>query len=69
MIGQLENRRDQKKSERHTVLTQCKINDIQIPLRKGRLEDVEVDQDMDVDEGETNSQSQSSQGIYSKEDK
>jgi hypothetical protein len=44
------------------------INDIQIPLKKGRLQDVEVDMDVDAD-AETNSQSQTSQNIYAAEDR
>ena len=52
------------------ILAFLQINDIQIPLEKGRLQDIEVDQDMDVDnDGDTNSQSQSTQGVYEVEDK
>ncbi|VVC91360.1 unnamed protein product, partial [Leptidea sinapis] len=40
-IGSIEARIESKKSERHNILRQCKIDDIQVPLLEGSLDETE----------------------------
>ncbi|XP_026313988.1 structural maintenance of chromosomes protein 1A [Hyposmocoma kahamanoa] len=40
-IASIEARIESKRSDRHNILRQCKIDDIQIPLLEGRLDDTE----------------------------
>jgi hypothetical protein len=34
---------DTERALRHTILKQCKLDDIQIPMKKGRLEEIDDD--------------------------
>jgi len=61
----LEIKQEQKKNEKHTILKQCKINDISIPLKRGNLDD--VDATAGGDTGVELDSNVSSQVIYSQE--
>lgn len=64
-IGQLESSLDSERAQRHTVLKQCKLDNIKIPMKKGRLDDIDdegTDASIDV------SGSQPSHVIYEREE-
>merc|ERR1712173_302011 len=42
-INQIEASLDNERATRHTILKQCKMDSINIPMRKGRLEEIEDD--------------------------
>jgi len=65
-IAQLEAQLDSERALRHTILKQCKLDNIQIPMRKGRLD--EIDDEGDEASIEMSS-SQPSHVIYEKEEK
>merc|ERR1719471_1059044 len=64
-ISQLESSLENERSNRHTILKQCKMDSINIPMRKGRLEEIEDEDDPSIDV----SASQPSHVIYEKEEK
>ena len=64
-ISQLESSLENERSNRHTILKQCKMDSINIPMRKGRLEEIEDEDDPSIDV----SASQPSHVIYEKEKK
>merc|ERR1712020_620241 len=53
------------RSNRHAILKQCKMDSINIPMRRGRLDEIEDEDDPSIDV----SSSQSSHVIYEKEEK
>ena len=57
---------DNERATRHTILKQCKMDSINIPMRKGRLEEIEDDNE---DPSIEMSSSQPSHVIYEKEEK
>ena len=65
-VNQIEASLDNERASRHTILKQCKMDGIGIPMRKGKLEDID-------DDGEEASiemsSSQPSHIIYEKEEK
>merc|ERR1719510_269131 len=56
---------DNERSNRHTILKQCKMDSINIPMRRGRLDEIEDEDDPSIDV----SSSQSSHVIYEKEER
>ena len=64
-INKIEALLDNERSNRHTILKQCKMDSINIPMRKGRLEEIEDEDDPSIDV----SSSQPSHIIYEKEEK
>ena len=65
-INQIEASLDNERASRHTVLMQCKMDGIGIPMRKGRLEDIDDDgEDASIEM----SSSQPSHIIYEREEK
>ncbi|XP_071531628.1 structural maintenance of chromosomes protein 1A [Panulirus ornatus] len=40
-INSIEHKMEQKKGERHSVLKQCKMDDILVPMTRGNMEDIE----------------------------
>ena len=64
-INQIESSLDNERSNRHTILKQCKMDSINIPMRRGRLEEIDDEDDPSIDV----SNSQSSHIIYEKEEK
>merc|ERR1719210_1300335 len=64
-INKIEAMLDNERSNRHTILKQCKMDSINIPMRRGRLEEIEDEDDPSIDV----SSSQSSHIIYEKEEK
>ena len=64
-INQVESSLDNERSNRHTILKQCKMDSINIPMRRGRLEEIDDEDDPSIDV----SNSQSSHIIYEKEEK
>merc|ERR1711923_622229 len=64
-INKIEALLDSERSNRHTILKQCKMDSINIPMRKGRLEEIEDEDDPSIDV----SASQPSHVIYEKEEK
>merc|ERR1712156_675088 len=64
-INQIESSLDNERSNRHNILKQCKMDSINIPMRKGRLEEIEDEDDPSIDV----SSSQPSHIIYEKEEK
>merc|ERR1711962_577044 len=66
-IGQLESNLDSERAMRHTILKQCKLDTIQIPMKKGRLD--EIDDDVVEDPSIEMSSSQPSHVIYEKEER
>merc|ERR1711923_277186 len=64
-INQIESSLDNERSNRHNILKQCKMDSINIPMRKGRLEEIEDEDDPSIDV----SASQPSHVIYEKEEK
>ncbi|KAK8723470.1 hypothetical protein OTU49_011730, partial [Cherax quadricarinatus] len=40
-IGSVENKMERKRAERHSILKQCKMEDIRVPMIQGNLDDVE----------------------------
>ena len=44
-IAQLEAQLDSERALRHTILKQCKLDNIQIPMRKGRLDEIDDEGD------------------------
>ena len=46
IINGLESKIDQKKSERHSILKQSKMEDIVIPMSQGNMEDIDQDGNM-----------------------
>ena len=42
-INQIEASLDNERASRHTILKQCKMDGIGIPMRKGRLDDIDDD--------------------------
>merc|ERR1719438_781133 len=65
-INQIEASLDNERATRHTILKQCKMDSINIPMRKGRLEEIEDDNE---DPSIEMSSSQPSHVIYEKEEK
>merc|ERR1712096_501990 len=65
-INQIEASLDNERATRHTILKQCKMDSINVPMRKGRLE--EIDDDNEGPSIEM-SPSQPSHVIYEKEEK
>ena len=64
-INKIESLLDNERSNRHTILKQCKMDSINIPMRRGRLDEIEDEDDPSIDV----SSSQSSHVIYEKEEK
>merc|ERR1719427_2532324 len=65
-INQIEASLDNERASRHTILKQCKMDGIGIPMRKGRLEDINDDgEDASIEM----SSSQPSHIIYEREEK
>ena len=65
-INQIEASLDNERASRHTILKQCKMDGILIPMRKGRLEDIDDDgEDASIEM----SSSQPSHIIYEREEK
>lgn len=65
-ITQVEASLDNERANRHTILKQCKMEGIGIPMRKGRLEDIDDDgEDASIEM----SSSQPSHIIYEREEK
>jgi len=64
-ISQLEASLDTERASRHGILKQCKMDDINIPMKKGRLDQIEDDGD---DPSIEMSSSQPSHLIYEKEE-
>ena len=62
-ISQLESSLENERSNRHTILKQCKMDSIAIPMRRGRLEEIDDEDDPSINV----SNSQSSDIIYEKE--
>merc|ERR1712192_88515 len=65
-INQIEASLDNERASRHTILKQCKMDGILIPMRKGRLEDID---DNGEDASIEMSSSQPSHIIYEREEK
>merc|ERR1719427_202942 len=65
-INQIESGLDNERSTRHTILKQCKMDSIDIPMKRGRLEDID---DNDEDPSIDMSSNQSSHIIYEREEK
>merc|ERR1719419_796435 len=65
-INQIEASLDNERATRHTILKQCKMDSINIPMRKGRLDDIDDDGE---DPSIEMSSSQPSHVIYEKEEK
>ncbi|KAK4292351.1 hypothetical protein Pmani_034870 [Petrolisthes manimaculis] len=42
-INSIEHKMEQKKGERHSILKQCKMDDIMIPMTRGNMEDIDQD--------------------------
>merc|ERR1719334_2852373 len=66
-INQIEASLDNERANRHTILKQCKMDGIGIPMRKGRLED--IDDEGAEDASIEMSNSQPSHIIYEREEK
>jgi len=66
-ISQIEASLDNERANRHTILKQCKMDGIAIPMRKGRLED--IDDEGAEDASIEMSNSQPSHIIYEREEK
>lgn len=64
VLNQLENQIEQEKATRHSILMQCKMENIQIPLSSGSLDDIDEDNE---DASMEMSHSQPSHIIYEKE--
>merc|ERR1711997_122101 len=64
-INKIEALLDNERSNRHTILKQCKMDSINIPMRRGRLDEIGDEDDPSIDV----SSSQSSHVIYEKEEK
>merc|ERR1712141_965040 len=64
-INKIEALLDNERSNRHTILKQCKMDSINIPMRRGRLDEIEDEDDPSIDV----SSSQSSHVIYEKEER
>ena len=65
-INQIEASLDKERASRHTILKQCKMDGIGIPMRKGRLDDIDDDgEDASIEM----SSSQPSHIIYEREEK
>merc|ERR1719500_588538 len=65
-VNQIEASLDNERASRHTILKQCKMDGIGIPMRKGRLEDIDDDgEDASIEM----SSSQPSHIIYEREEK
>merc|ERR1712025_1214828 len=64
-ISQLESSLENERSNRHTILKQCKMDSINIPMRRGRLEEIEDEDDPSIDVND----SQPSHVIYEREEK
>merc|ERR1719245_1817310 len=62
-INKIEALLDSERSNRHAILKQCKMDSINIPMRKGRLEEIEDEDDPSIDV----SASQPSHVIYERE--
>jgi structural maintenance of chromosome 1 len=65
-INQVESSLDNERANRHSFLKQCKMDGIAIPMRKGRLEDIDDDGE---DPSIEMSSSQPSHIIYEREEK
>merc|ERR1712059_206020 len=66
-INQIEATLDNERASRHTILKQCKMDGINVPMRKGRLDD--IDDAEGEDASIEMSSSQPSHVIYEKEEK
>merc|ERR1719411_442681 len=64
-INKIEALLDNERSNRHTILKQCKMDSINIPMRRGRLDEIEDEDDPSIDV----SSSQNSHVIYEKEER
>jgi len=64
-INQVEAGLDNERSNRHTILKQCKMDSIYIPMKRGRLEEIEDEDDPSIDVND----SQPSHLIYEREEK
>merc|ERR1719300_1808614 len=64
-INQVEAGLDNERSTRHTILKQCKMDSIYIPMKRGRLEEIEDEDDPSIDVND----SQPSHLIYEREEK
>merc|ERR1719411_2121647 len=62
-INKIEALLDNERSNKHTILKQCKMDSINIPMRRGRLDEIEDEDDPSIDV----SSSQNSHIIYEKE--
>ncbi|XP_041349100.1 structural maintenance of chromosomes protein 1A-like [Gigantopelta aegis] len=75
VITSLETKLEQKRADRHSLLKTCKIEDIQLPMKRGTMDDISQEGDVSSQpeaSQETPSDSMSSQGakaIYEKEAK
>merc|ERR1712088_867087 len=64
-INKIEALLDNERSNRHTILKQCKMDSINIPMRRGRLDEIEDEDDPSIDV----SSSQNSHVIHEKEER
>merc|ERR1719419_986788 len=64
-INQVEAGLENERSNRHTILKQCKMDSIYIPMKRGRLEEIEDEDDPSIDVND----SQPSHLIYEREEK
>jgi len=65
-LNQIEASLDNERATRHTILKQCKMDSINVPMKRGRLEEIEDDNE---DPSIEMSSSQPSHLIYEKEEK
>jgi len=74
IINGLETKIDQKKSERHSILKQSKMEDIVIPMSQGNMEDIDQDGNLGESSSAPNSESMedsvvNTQAIYERENR
>ncbi|XP_067011670.2 structural maintenance of chromosomes protein 1A [Anabrus simplex] len=67
-VAVIESRIEQRKADRHSILKQCKMEDIAIPMQRGNMEDISQESG-NADSSETTSEttSMSTQQIYDRE--
>ena len=66
-INQMETQVEQEKANKHSLLIQCKLENIQVPMKRGNLD--EIDEEASEDPSIEVSSSQPSHIIYEKEAK
>lgn len=47
LVSQLENQIESERATRHSILFQCKMDNIEIPIKRGSLDDIDDDQGED----------------------